>query len=57
MIKPNPFGGLILKLLRYSITTQSLRTIAMPYRVGSFGLTQNAEQLIVAFDRDIALHH
>lgn len=45
------------EILNYSITTQSLRTIAMPYRVGSFGLTQNAEQLIVAFDRGIALYH
>uniref|UniRef100_UPI0040476917 SMP-30/gluconolactonase/LRE family protein n=1 Tax=Shewanella baltica TaxID=62322 RepID=UPI0040476917 len=45
------------EIFNYSITTQSLRTIAMPYRVGSFGLTQNAEQLIVAFDRGIALYH
>ncbi|MGI2147447.1 SMP-30/gluconolactonase/LRE family protein [Shewanella baltica] len=45
------------EILNYSITTQSLRTIAMPYRVGSFGLTQNEEQLIVAFDRGIALYH
>ncbi|MGI2165626.1 SMP-30/gluconolactonase/LRE family protein [Shewanella oncorhynchi] len=45
------------EIFNYSITTQSLRTITMPYRVGSFGLTQNAEQLIVAFDRGIALYH
>lgn len=45
------------EIFNYSITTQSLQTIAMPYRVGSFSLTQNAEQLIVAFDRGVALYH
>lgn len=45
------------EIFNYSITSKSLRIIVMPYRVGSFGLTQNAEQLIVAFDRGIALYH
>ena len=45
------------QLFRYDINSEQLSTFIMPYRVGSFGLTQHADQLIVAFDRGIALYH
>ena len=45
------------QLFRYDINSEQLNTFPMPYRVGSFGLTQYVDQLIVAFDRGIALYH
>lgn len=40
----------------YCTEQQKTRRISMPYRVGSFGLTVDPDQLIVAFDRGIALY-
>lgn len=40
----------------YCTVQQQSRRISMPYRVGSFGLTVDPDQLIVAFDRGIALY-
>lgn len=44
-------------IYNYQIESQTLCKIPMPYRVGSFSLTDNPDQLIVAFDRGIALFH
>lgn len=45
------------QLFNYDVNHQRLSTIPMPYRVGSFGLTQDADQLIVAFDRGVGLYN